>query len=147
MREVTREFVLIAVGVVGSAAALVRADDVAIDKLPKAVVDALKARFPGCELTKALSETENDKLVYEVSLKHRGANYDIIVTPDDDIYGHGVNVAARFESLAPPGGICISADAWRHARGAIAAEFVDLGEKRLKNIADPAHAFALSAGA
>jgi adenylate cyclase len=72
---------------------------------------------------------------------------DIIVTPDDDIYGHGVNVAARFESLAPPGGICISADAWRHARGAIAAEFVDLGEKRLKNIADPAHVFALSAGA
>ena len=43
-----------------------------------------------------------------------------------------------------PGGICISADAWRHVRGAIAAEFVDLGEKRLKNIADPAHVFALS---
>ena len=68
---------------------------------------------------------------------------DVIVAPDD-IYGHGVNVAARLESLAPPGGICISADTWRHVRGAVAAEFVDLGEQRLKNIADPAHVFALS---
>jgi adenylate cyclase len=67
---------------------------------------------------------------------------DVIVAPDD-IYGHGVNVAARLEGLAPPGGICISADAWRHVRGAVAAEFVDLGERQLKNIADPAHVFAL----
>ena len=71
---------------------------------------------------------------------------DVIVAPDD-IYGHGVNLAARLESLAPPGGICISADAWRHVRGAIAAEFVDLGERQLKNIADPAHVFAISLAA
>jgi hypothetical protein len=71
---------------------------------------------------------------------------DVIVAPDD-IYGHGVNVASRLESLAPPGGICISADAWRHVRGTIAAEFVDLGEQRLKNIADPAHVFAISLAA
>jgi adenylate cyclase len=68
---------------------------------------------------------------------------DVIVAPDD-IYGHGVNIAARLESIAPPGGICISADAWRHVRGAIAADFVDLGEQRLKNIADPTHVFAVS---
>jgi adenylate cyclase len=68
---------------------------------------------------------------------------DVIVAPDD-IYGHGVNVAARLESIAPPGGICISAEAWRHVRSAIAAEFVDLGEQRLKNIADPAHVFAIA---
>ena len=66
----------------------------------------------------------------------------MIVAPDD-IYGHGVNLAARLENIAAPGGICISADAWRHVRGAIAGEFVDLGEKRLKNIADPAHVFAV----
>ena len=71
---------------------------------------------------------------------------DVIVAPDD-IYGHGVNLAARLEGLAPPGGICISADAWRHLRGAIAAEFVDLGEQRLKNIADPAHVFAVTSAA
>jgi adenylate cyclase len=71
---------------------------------------------------------------------------DVIVAPDD-IYGHGVNVAARLESLASPGGICISAEAWRQVRGAVAAEFADLGEHRLKNIADPAHVFALSPAA
>ena len=71
---------------------------------------------------------------------------DVIVAPDD-IYGHGVNVAARLEGLAPPGGICISAEAWRHVRSVVAAEFVDLGEQRLKNIADPAHVFALSPAA
>jgi adenylate cyclase len=71
---------------------------------------------------------------------------DVIVAPDD-IYGHGVNVAARLESLAPPGGICISAEAWWQVRGAVAAEFADLGEHRLKNIAEPAHVFALSPAA
>ena len=71
---------------------------------------------------------------------------DVIVAPDD-IYGQGVNLAARLESLAPPGGICISADVWRHVRAAIAAEFIDLGEQRLKNIADPAHVFAISLAA
>jgi len=71
---------------------------------------------------------------------------DVIVAPDD-IYGHGVNLAARLEGLAPPGGICISADAWRHVRGVIAAEFVDLGEQRLKNIDDPAHVFAIAPAA
>jgi len=71
---------------------------------------------------------------------------DVIVAPDD-IYGHGVNLAARLEGLASPGGICISADAWRHVRGAISTEFVDLGEQRLKNIADPAHVFAVSPAA
>jgi len=76
-----------------------------------------------------------------------GANLSDVIVAPDDIYGHGVNVAARLEGLAPPGGICISAEAWRHVRSAVAAEFVDLGEQRLKNIADPAHVFALSPAA
>ena len=76
-----------------------------------------------------------------------GVNLGDIIVARDDIYGHGVNLAARLESLAPPGGICISADAWRHVQGTIAAEFVDLGEQRLKNIADPAHVFAISPAA
>jgi adenylate cyclase len=68
---------------------------------------------------------------------------DIIVTPDD-IYGHAVNLAARLEGLAPPGGICISRDAWCQVRGVIAAEFVDMGEQQLKNIADPARVYAIA---
>jgi adenylate cyclase len=68
---------------------------------------------------------------------------DVIVEPDD-IYGHAVNLVARLESLASPGGICISADTWRHVRGSVVAEFVDLGERQLKNIADPVRVFAVS---
>jgi class 3 adenylate cyclase len=73
-----------------------------------------------------------------------GVNLGDVIVAKDDIYGHGVNLAARLEGLAPPGGICISADAWRYVRGAIAAVSVDLGELQLKNIADPAHVFAIS---
>jgi adenylate cyclase len=76
-----------------------------------------------------------------------GVNLGDVIVARDDIFGHGVNVAARLEGLAHPGGICISAEAWRHVRGTIAAEFVDLGEQQLKNIADPAHVFALSPAA
>jgi len=67
---------------------------------------------------------------------------DIIVEPND-IYGDGVNVAARLESLAAPGGICVSADAWHCVRGKVAADVVDLGEQRLKNLAQPAHVYAI----
>jgi class 3 adenylate cyclase len=61
---------------------------------------------------------------------------DVIVEPED-IYGHAVNVVARIEGLAEPGGICVSADIWKLVRGTIGVEFVDLGEAMLKNIADP----------
>jgi adenylate cyclase len=76
-----------------------------------------------------------------------GVNLGDVIVAADDIYEHGVNLAARLGSLAAPSCICISADAWRHVRGAIAAEFVDLGKQRLKNIADPAHVFAVSPAA
>jgi TolB-like protein len=65
---------------------------------------------------------------------------DVIVEPHD-IFGDGVNIAARLESIAEPGGICISASAYDQVLGKIAAEFIDLGEQRLKNIARPVRAF------
>jgi len=55
----------------------------------------------------------------------------------DDILGDGVNIAARLEGIAEPGGICISDDAFRQVRGKVEAEFADLGEQRLKNIVSP----------
>jgi adenylate cyclase len=67
---------------------------------------------------------------------------DVIVEPDD-IYGDGVNVAARLESLALPGGICVAADAWHCARGKVPAHVVDLGKHRLKNLTEPAHVYAI----
>jgi adenylate cyclase len=98
------------------------------------VVDAVRCALD----VQRIIRTRNAGLPRDRRIEFRiGVNVgDVIVAPDG-IYSHGVNVAARLESLAPPGGICISADAWGHVRGAVGAEFVDLGEQRLKNIADP----------
>ncbi|MGC1886308.1 MAG: adenylate/guanylate cyclase domain-containing protein [Stellaceae bacterium] len=69
---------------------------------------------------------------------------DVIVEPDD-IYGDGVNIAARLEGLAESGGICISEDAFRQVRGKIAAEFTDIGEQALKNITRPVRTYRVMA--
>jgi adenylate cyclase len=60
-----------------------------------------------------------------------------VLIEGDDILGDGVNIAARLESIAEPGGICLSDDAFRQVRGKVEAEFADLGEQSLKNIARP----------
>ncbi len=70
---------------------------------------------------------------------------DIIIEDDGDIFGDGVNIAARLESIAQPGGICISDDAYRQVRDKLAANFHDSGEQRLKNIARPVRVYELRA--
>ena len=66
-----------------------------------------------------------------------GINLGDILIEGDDILGDGVNVAARLESIAEPGGICISSSAYDQVRGKVPVEFTDLGEQTLKNIARP----------
>ncbi len=66
-----------------------------------------------------------------------GINLGDILIEGDDILGDGVNVAARLEGIAEPGGICISSSAYDQVRGKVAVEFTDLGEQSLKNIARP----------
>src|SRR5260221_13084380 len=72
-----------------------------------------------------------------------GINLGDIITNDDDVLGDGVNVAARIEPLADPGGICISATVHEHVRAKLAYPFEDRGEPTLKNIADPGRIYAL----
>ena len=60
-----------------------------------------------------------------------------IIIEDGDIFGDGVNIAARLESIAQPGGICISDDAYRQVRDKVDVKFEDFGEQQLKNIARP----------
>ena len=67
---------------------------------------------------------------------------DVIVEPHD-IFGDGVNTAARLESIAEPGGICISSSAYDQVRGKVGVEFDDLGEQHLKNIARPVRTYAV----
>jgi adenylate cyclase len=66
-----------------------------------------------------------------------GINLGDVIVEDDDLYGDGVNIAARLEGIAEPGGICISDDTFRQVKGKVGSEFVDLGEQNLKNIARP----------
>jgi adenylate cyclase len=66
-----------------------------------------------------------------------GINIGDIIIDAGDIYGDGVNIAARLEALAEPGGLCISDDAHRQIEGKLDLAFTDLGEQALKNIARP----------
>ena len=66
-----------------------------------------------------------------------------VIIEDGDIFGDGVNIAARLEGIAHPGGICISDDAYRQVRGKLEANFEDAGECELKNIARPVRVYQL----
>ena len=72
---------------------------------------------------------------------------DVVEESDGDLMGDGVNIAARLEGIAEPGAICLSEDAYRQVRDKLKHEFVDLGEKALKNIARPMRVYAVRAGA
>ena len=72
-----------------------------------------------------------------------GINLGDILIEGDDILGDGVNIAARLEGIAEPGGICISSSAYEQVRGKVELEFTDLGEQTLKNIARPIRAYAV----
>ena len=76
-----------------------------------------------------------------------GINLGDIIIEGDDIYGDGVNLAARLEGIAEPGGIALSEDAWRQVQGKVATGFVDLGPQSLKNIARPVRAYRVELGA
>ncbi len=66
-----------------------------------------------------------------------------IIFDDNDIFGDGVNIAARLEGIAEPGGVCISDDAQRQIRGKVDIAFADMGAQNLKNIAEPMRAWRL----
>ena len=83
---------------------------------------------------------EDKRILYRI-----GVNLGDVLIDGEDILGDGVNIAARLEGICEPGGVCISGSAYAHVRGRVAAEFADLGEKALKNIAEPVRAYALAA--
>jgi adenylate cyclase len=75
-----------------------------------------------------------------------GINLGEIVADKDDIYGEGVNLAARLEGLAEPGGICISEDVYRQVRHKLSINFEYLGEKSLKNLSEDEAVYHVSFG-
>src|SRR3984885_15626078 len=97
-------------------------------------VDAVRCAL---DIQRAMAEAngavpEDRRLAFRIGI-HVG---DIIID-GDDIFGDGVNIAARLEPIAEPGGICISEDSHRQVRGKIEVAWDDLGAQSLKNIAEP----------
>jgi TolB-like protein len=89
------------------------------------------------ELT--IGDTEDRRIALRV-----GVNIGDVIVEPHDIFGDGVNIAARLESIAEPGGICISSSTYDQVRGKVGIEFADLGEQSLKNIDRPVRVYAVA---
>ena len=106
------------------------------------VVDALRC---ATEVQTAMGERNVD-VPHEKRIEFRaGIHQGDIVVDEGDIFGDGVNVAARLEALADPGGICVSARVQEDATGKLDIKFDDLGEQSLKNIARPVRVYGVEA--
>jgi adenylate cyclase len=102
------------------------------------VVDAARCAV---EIQRGMA-TQNTDVPQEQRIEFRiGIHLGDIIIDDNDIFGDGVNIAARLEGIAEPGGVCISDDAHRQMRGKADIAFDDMGSQSLKNIADPMRAW------
>jgi adenylate cyclase len=110
----------------------------------RSVVDAVRCAI---EVQQGMSE-RNAGLPAERRIEFRiGVHLgDVVEESDGDLMGDGINIAARVQGVAEPGGICLSEDAYRHVRTRLDLAVHDLGPTRLKNIAEPVRIYALQVG-
>src|ERR1700736_2333620 len=104
------------------------------------VVDAVRC---GSELQRGMADRnanipEDKRITFRI-----GINLGDVIVEEHDIFGDGVNVAARLEALAEPGGICVTGMVHDHIRDKLAYPFDDMGEQRVKNIARPVRIYEL----
>jgi class 3 adenylate cyclase len=105
---------------------------------------AVEAVRCAVEIQEAL-KTRNDSLPEISRMQFRvGVNLGDVVVKDQDLLGDGVNVAARLEAIAEPGGICISSSVYDQITGKLDLGFQDIGDQALKNISRPIHAYRVS---
>jgi TolB-like protein/class 3 adenylate cyclase len=95
------------------------------------------------EIQQGMTERNSDLPDHKRLQFRIGINLGDVVVEDGDMFGDGVNVAARLEALADPGGICISRSVRDQVRDRLAFAFEDLGEQQVKNIARPLHVYRL----
>lgn len=109
------------------------------------VVDAVRCAV---DVQRAMSERNADVAAAKRIEFRMGINIGDIIIEDGDIFGDGVNVAARLEALAEPGGVCVSRSVRDQVRDKLDFSFEDLGEKQVKNIARPVrtHRILLDSG-
>jgi adenylate cyclase len=110
----------------------------------RSVVDAVRCAL---EVQHAMVErnvgvTLDKRILFRIGI-HLG---DVVEESDGDLMGDGVNIAARLESIAEPGAICLSEDAYRQVRGRLDLAVTDLGQTQLKNIAEPIRVYSLQVG-
>jgi TolB-like protein/class 3 adenylate cyclase len=104
---------------------------------------AVDAARCATEVQRNMAE-QNADVARELRIEFRiGIHVGDIIIDDNDIFGDGVNIAARLEGIAEPGGICISDDAQRQIRGKVDIGFDDMGLQTLKNIAEPMRAWSM----
>jgi adenylate cyclase len=111
----------------------------------RSVVDAVRCAI---EVQNAMVERnagvpEDRRIVFRIGI-HLG---DVVEESDGDLMGDGVNIASRLEGIAKPGGICLSEDAYRQVKSRLPLAVTDLGETKLKNIAEPIRTYSLEVGA
>ena len=112
-------------------------------RIVKTTGDGLLAEFPSVvdamrcavEVQRGMAERnasapEGERIEFRI-----GVNLGDVIIDDGDIFGDGVNIAARLEALAEPGGICLSAAAHEQVRDKLDLAFEDIGEQQVKNIA------------
>ena len=120
-------------------------------RLFKTMGDGMFVEFPSvvaaveCALAmqRQMAASNEDAPEAKRVLYRIGVHLGDVLVEGEDILGDGVNIASRIESVAEPGGVSVSGAAHEHVRGRIDAEFVDLGEKALKNIARPVRVYAV----
>jgi adenylate cyclase len=104
------------------------------------VVDAVRCAV---EIQRGMAEREPDVLEERWIRFRIGVNLGDVIVEQHDIFGDGVNVAARLEALAEPGGICVSRMVRDNVRDKLDFAFEDMGEQSVKNIARPVRVYAL----
>lgn len=121
-------------------------------RIVKTTGDGMLAEFASAvDATRCALEVQRDMarrnadVPQDVRIEFRiGIHVGDIMIDDDDIFGDGVNIAARLEGIAKPGGICLSLEAWQQVKGKINITVRDMGDQRLKNIAEPIRAYSVS---
>ena len=134
MRQFSRWLVLgVALSLLSAAAAAAQEKKVPLDKVPKPVIDAVKAKFEGAELKGASTEKDGDKLVYEISLVHKGRKIDASLTAD----GKFTSIEKEIKSDEVPGPVADALKAkYPGAKVKIAEEVTEEGKVKYEFLLD-----------
>ena len=112
-------------------------------RIVKHTGDGFLAEFPSVQNAVKCAVTMQEGLAAKPIDFRMGVNLGDIIDDGEDIHGEGVNIAARIESLAEPGGVCVSGDVHNQVRNRLELTFDDLGDKEVKHVSRPVRVYAI----